>query len=56
MMLPAVTGFGVIGKSTYDARLVAEMAVHGIDRILTFNRQDFQRYPGIAVVTPAQLL
>jgi predicted nucleic acid-binding protein len=47
-----VTQHQVLGKNAHDARLVAAMLVHGIDRILTFNTQDFQRYPGIVVLSP----
>jgi predicted nucleic acid-binding protein len=59
-ILPAwenlVTSYGVLGKNAHDARLVAAMAVHGIGRILTFNSRDFQRYAGITVVTPDDIL
>jgi predicted nucleic acid-binding protein len=47
-----VTMHGVIGNQVYDARLVAVMRVHGIDRILTFNAADFARY-GIDVLHPS---
>ena len=47
-----VTTHGVIGNQVYDARLVAVMRVHGIDRILTFNAADFARY-GIDVLHPS---
>jgi predicted nucleic acid-binding protein len=47
-----VTMHGVIGNKVYDARLVAAMTVHGIDRLLTFNTGDFTRY-GIEVIHPA---
>ena len=40
------------GKTGHDARLVAIMKVHGIDRILTFNVSDFARYPGLTVLSP----
>jgi predicted nucleic acid-binding protein len=43
---------GVRGTQVYDARLVAAMLVHGIDRILTFNLADFTRY-GVEVLHPA---
>jgi predicted nucleic acid-binding protein len=43
----------VSGKPAHDARLVAAMAVHGVTHILTFNTQDFARYPGIAALDPA---
>ncbi len=47
-----VTMHGVIGNQVYDARLVAVMRVHGVDRILTFNAADFARY-GIDVLHPS---
>ena len=42
----------VLGTQIYDARLVAAMLAHGIDRILTFNVADFSRYR-VAVLHPA---
>jgi predicted nucleic acid-binding protein len=42
----------VKGKNTHDARLVAAMKVHDIPAILTFNLNDFLRYPDIKVLTP----
>ena len=50
-----VTTQRVLGKNTHDARIVATMNVHGISRILTFNIQDFTRYPGISAVHPETL-
>lgn len=50
-----VVTHGVSGKKTHDARLVAAMTVHGITHILTFNADDFVRYPGINVLHPAKL-
>lgn len=46
----------VLGKQAHDARLVAAMRVHGLMRLLTFNAEDFRRYPGITAVTPANVL
>jgi predicted nucleic acid-binding protein len=43
----------VLGTKVHDARLVAAMNVHGIERILTFNTGDFARY-GIEVLLPSQ--
>lgn len=43
---------GVAGAHVYDARLVAAMKVHAITSILTFNIDDFRRYPGIRVIHP----
>ncbi len=51
-----VLQYQVIGKSAHDARLVAAMHIHGIGRILTFNVQDFQRYPNVVVVSPQQVM
>jgi len=49
-----VVKHGVMGVKVHDARLVAIMNVHNIDRLLTFNGGDFVRY-GIKVVDPASL-
>ncbi len=43
------------GKIAHDARLVAAMRVHRLDRILTFNGQDFSRFAGINLIDPARL-
>jgi predicted nucleic acid-binding protein len=40
------------GKPAHDARLVAAMNVHGITQILSFNKGDFSRFPGIQVLVP----
>ena len=46
----------VIGKNGHDARLVAAMIVHGIDRLLTFNKPDFARYQQIIVISPQDVV
>jgi predicted nucleic acid-binding protein len=46
----------VSGRQVYDARLVALMLEHGVDRILTFNADDFTRYSEIVTVTPTSLI
>lgn len=51
-----VAAYGVLGKKAHDARLVAAMHVHAVTRLLTFNDQDFRRYRGITVWTPADVL
>jgi predicted nucleic acid-binding protein len=48
-----VSTHGTIGKAAHDARLVAAMQAHGIDRIVTFNVADFSRYPGVTALNPA---
>ncbi|MEO7272584.1 MAG: PIN domain-containing protein [Vicinamibacterales bacterium] len=42
----------VSGKKTHDTRLVAAMIVHRVALVLTFNVDDFGRYPGITVIHP----
>lgn len=42
------------GKPAHDARLVASMKIHGIHDILTFNSDDFTRYP-ITVIDPRSI-
>jgi len=44
----------VSGKQVHDARLVAVMIAHGITHLLTFNGNDFKRYP-ITVVDPSTI-
>lgn len=44
------------GYKAYDARLVAAMMVHSIDRLLTFNDADFKYYSRITVETPKGIL
>ena len=36
----------------HDARLAAAMKVYGVVSILTFNVDDFRRFPGIDVLHP----
>jgi len=43
----------VRGVQVHDARLVAGMKAHGIDEIVTYNRDDFSRYRDISVLLPA---
>jgi predicted nucleic acid-binding protein len=49
-----VEAFQVKGIQVHDARLVAAMKTHGLNRILTFNVKDFKRYQveGIKAVSP----
>lgn len=46
----------VKGKPAHDTHLVAAMTIHGIQTILSFNRRDFARYPGINVLTPEEVI
>lgn len=49
--LDLVTRYGVRGKTTHDARLVATMLANGVTRILTFNGGHFARFAEITVET-----
>ena len=44
-----VVKHAVLGSKVHDAKLVATMNVHGIQKILTFNTGDFRRYDVDAV-------
>ena len=50
-----VRQYGVAGKQTHDARIVAVMNAYGVKNLLTFNTEDFIRYHGITVVRPQDL-
>lgn len=51
-----VIQYDVQGKQAHDARMVAAMLRHGVDRLLTFNAADFVRYAEISVLTPDEVL
>ena len=51
-----VVAHSVSGVRVYDARLVASMNVHGVKDIVTFNVDDYLRYPGIRVLHPMDLI
>jgi predicted nucleic acid-binding protein len=42
----------VQGRQVHDTRIAAAMAVHGVNRILTFNTADFDRFPFLSAVHP----
>jgi predicted nucleic acid-binding protein len=50
-----VATLGVEGKNVHDARLIAVMRAHGVTHFLTFNTEDFSRYPGIVLVHPSEV-
>src|SRR2546428_2868165 len=50
-----VSTHGVSGKKSHDARLAAIMNIQNITHILTFNTDDFARYPGITAIHPGSL-
>ncbi len=47
-----VASNGVSGKKSHDARLVAAMNVNKVTHVLTFNVDDFKRFPGIVAIRP----
>jgi predicted nucleic acid-binding protein len=47
-----VVRHSVSGVQVHDARLAADMHVHGISHILTLNQPDFMRYTSITTVHP----
>jgi predicted nucleic acid-binding protein len=51
-----VSQYLVSGKQAHDAHLVAAMQVYGLRQLLTFNGDDFKRYPGITILHPEQTL
>ena len=51
-----VVRYSVSGVQVHDARIAAAMEAHGVTHLLTFNDQDFKRYPNITVMTPAEVI
>jgi predicted nucleic acid-binding protein len=47
--------YGISGVQVHDARLVASMRVHGVNRILTLNTRDFARFTDVTAVRPAEI-
>jgi predicted nucleic acid-binding protein len=50
-----IVAHSVKGVAVHDARLVASMNVNGITALLTFDGNDFSRYPGILVTSPGDV-
>lgn len=50
-----VTQHAVRGRDSHDARIVAAMNAHGITHLLTFNKDDFKRFPDITVFLPSEV-
>ena len=42
----------VTGGDVFDLQIVATMLAHGVQRIYTFNPDDFEKFQELAVVTP----
>jgi predicted nucleic acid-binding protein len=47
-----VSRMGVSGRQAHDARLAAVMLANDMTHVLTFNVDDFGRYPGLVVLDP----
>lgn len=45
----------VQGVVIHDARVVAVMKVHGITKLLTFNKDDFKRFSEIKALSPSEI-
>jgi predicted nucleic acid-binding protein len=45
----------VSGIQVHDARIIAAMTVHQVNKILTFDLGDFKRYADIIVVHPSEV-
>ena len=43
----------VTGSDVFDVLLAATLRSHGVTRLYTFNRADFERFDGLDVLTPA---
>jgi predicted nucleic acid-binding protein len=50
-----VSDCSVSGVEVHDAMLVAVMKVNSITHLLTFNKDDFKRYPGIIAILPSEV-
>jgi predicted nucleic acid-binding protein len=50
--LQLILAHAVQGKQVHDARLVAVMQAHNITHLITFNTDDFRRFPEITIVHP----
>jgi hypothetical protein len=42
----------VRGGAVFDLQLIATLVVNGVERICTFNRADFEGFPGLEIVAP----
>ena len=54
--LQLVNQHSVQGKKVHDARLVGVMQTYGVTHLLTFNGDDFRRYPAIVARHPSQVI
>jgi len=50
-----VVEHSVVGVKVHDAKIVAAMMAHGIENLLTFDVEDFRRFPEVTAVSPADI-
>lgn len=50
-----VTTLGVSGVQVHDAKIAALMKAHYVTHIITLNKKDFIRYPGITALKPQEI-
>lgn len=50
-----IMAHSVQGVLIHDTRTVSVMNVHGITHLLTFDKDDFKRFPGITVPSPSDV-
>ena len=46
----------IAGKRAHDARLAAQLLVHGIPHLITFNEEDFAKFSWISILRPKDFL
>jgi predicted nucleic acid-binding protein len=51
-----VVAHAVTGVQVHDTMLVAVMKVHQVTHLLTFNKGDFKRFPGITAYDPTDVM
>lgn len=51
-----LVSYSVSGVQVHDARLVAHLYAHKIQHFITFNTDDFKRYPDLNILHPKVLL
>jgi predicted nucleic acid-binding protein len=50
-----IAAHAIQGVQAHDTRLVAVMNAYGVTHLLTFEKGNFKRFPGITVVSPGEI-
>jgi predicted nucleic acid-binding protein len=50
-----VMTYQCLGRSSFDARLVAALRSYGLTRLMRFNLDDFARFPGLTLLDPKEV-